>query len=627
VIRIAFALLALSAQLGLAQERVELPQAVSRRATAARQVGRANLDDALAMSITLPVRHQAELAALIEAQQRLGSPEYHHWLSPEEFAARFAPAPEEYETLARWLESQGFSVRRWESRVRLDFSGTVDRVEQSFGVRMNYYVHRGGTHLANENAPLVPAEFADRIALLRLNTFPLARPLVRPAGVSLNTMAPHDLQIAYNARPVLDRGIDGAGQIIAVVARSDYSDSDVVQFQQEFGGSPLKPVKVFPQGTSPGIGAPNGVCRGVQPYAERRKCIWEEKGEVLLDVQWANAMAPGATVLVDIAGPALGVQADIDQSLFDIVNHHPEAKVITMSFGACERVDSSDHALFAPAYAQAAAQGQTVLVATGDDGVNDCGDGQGASVNVLATDSNVTAVGGTALDPGFDAGGNATGYRSESVWNDQYGASGGGISSIVAVPSYQLALGLSTGGFRSVPDVSLLASPISFGYVSVVDGNVSLVGGTSAGAPSWAGVIALLNQTGHPSGAGVANYRLYALAQKQYATAAAGPFHDIVSGNNGAGGIAGFAAGAGYDFGTGIGTPDVDLLSQAFAAAACPGDCDGNGTVTVDEILTAVNIALGTQAVSPCEAADTNSDGMVTVDELLQAVNRALNGC
>jgi len=581
----------------------------------------------LAMSITLPLRHQDELAALIEAQQRPGAPEYHRWLTPAEFAARFAPPPQEYDLLARWLESEGFSVRTSPNRLRLDFSGSVGLAERTFAVRMHEYARRGGAYLASEDAPLVPKELAEHISVMRLDTFPLASPMVRPVGSTLNTMAPRDLQVAYNATPVLDRGIDGSGQIIAIVARSDYSDSDVVQFQQQFGGSPLAPVKVFPQGSSPGIGAPNGVCRAVQPYAERKKCISDEKGEVLLDVQWANAMAPGALVLVDIAGPALGVLADIDQSLLDIVNNHPEAKVISISFGACERLETSGHALFAPMYAQAAAQGQTVLVASGDGGADDCDDGQGPSVNVLASDVNVTAVGGTALDPGFDADGNATGYVSESVWNDQYGASGGGISSIVPRPSYQWGVAILAGGFRTVPDVSLLASPESYGYVSVMDGELYLVGGTSAGAPSWAGIMALLNQAGQPNGAGLANHRLYALARKQYAGTAAGPFHDIVAGDNAFGGTAGFPAGFGYDFATGLGTPDVNFLSQMFAATACAGDCNGDWAVSIDEIITAVNLALESADVAYCDVIDTNGDEIVTVDELLLAVNHALNGC
>jgi pseudomonalisin len=604
-----------------AQGNYTLPGAVSRRATASNLVGRAGPHDRLAMSITLGVRHQEELDGLLAALQHPASPQYHRWLSPQEFAARFAPSVEEYGALAQWLEGEGFAVRRWENRLRLDFSGSVARVERTFGVRMNYYRNAGRIDIANENAPLLPIRFADNVEFMRLNTFPLAKPLVRSRSSGSDTvaMAPGDLRIAYNALPVLARGIDGSGQIVAVVARSDYNDSDVSSFQQQFGDDLPLPTKVFPAG-NPGVGAVNGVCSQYPP-SQRPGCIHGEEGEVLLDIEWANALAPGATVLVDIG------EADIDQSLLDIVNHHPEAKMISISFGACERLDQADSALFGIMYAQAAAQGQTVFVATGDDGADDCGDGRGAGVNVLATSPNVTAVGGTALNAVFDDNGNATAYLSEAVWNDGKGASGGGPSILFRKPAYQVAPGVPADGWRDVPDVALLASPLTPGYFTVVESAVTIVGGTSAGTPSWAGIAALLNQAGPVEGSGALNTRLYTLAQQQYASGGSGPFHDVVAGDNSLDGVTGFAAGVGYDLCTGLGTPDVDLLVRAFAALDCAGDCNGDGAVTVDEILTGVNIALGATPDSQCPGLDANGDAMVTVDELLQAVDHALNGC
>ncbi|MFI5397780.1 MAG: protease pro-enzyme activation domain-containing protein [Candidatus Binatia bacterium] len=596
-------------------------------------MGRANPHDVLAMSITLQLQHQDELEGLIAAQQSPGSPDYHRWLSPQEFTARFAPPVKKYDALADWLERQGFGVRRWENRLRIDFAGDVTRVERTFVVRMNYYRHWSGTRVANENAPLLPVQFADRVGFVRINTFPLARPLIKlvdHSGLLVTTVAPRDLQVAYNATPVLGTGIDGSGQTIAVVARSDYATSDISRFLQQFGAaSQQQPIKVFPAG-NPGLGAPNGVCKN----SSDPNCVPGELGEVLLDVEWANAMAPAATVLVDIAGPCAGCDADIDQSFFDIVNYHPEAKIISMSFGACELLDQADHALFGPMYLQAASQGQTVLVATGDNGADDCQLGPGRpghpvapSVNVLASDPNVTAVGGTALDPGFDASGNATGRVSERVWNDTYGASGGGASTIVRKPAYQVAPGVPADGFRDVPDVALLASPGTCGYISVIEGQVVVIGGTSAATPSWAGIVALLNQTVHATGSGALNQRLYALARKQYQGAAAGPFHDIVVGNNSFNGVTGFSAGVGYDLASGLGTPDVDLLAAAFGTSECAGDCSGDGIVTVNDIITAVRIMLGLEPLSACPAADVNGDGTVTIDELLDAVNRSLNGC
>jgi subtilase family serine protease len=614
-----------------AEQKYELPAAVSRRATASHLLGRAKAHDALAMSITLQVQHQDELDGLIAAQQNSGAPEYHRWLSPEEFASRFAPSVEEYDELADWLERQGFDVARWWNRLRIDFSGDVARVERTFAVRMNYYRHWSGTRVANENAPLLPVQFAARVGFLRLNTFPLAKPLIRVTDAfgPVDTMAPRDLRTVYNATPVLGRGIDGTGQTIAIVARSDYNSSDVSRFQQQFGEASQLPNKVF-AGGNPGVGALNGICKN----SPDPNCVAGEVGEVLLDVEWANAMAPGATVLVDIAGPCQGCDADIDQSFFDIVSYHPEAKIVSMSFGACERLDLADHALFGPMYAQAAAQGQTVLVATGDSGADDCQQGPpwpghtiAPAVNVLATDPNVTAVGGTALDPGFDAAGNATGYVSERVWNDLDGASGGGASIIVRKPAYQVAHGVPADGFRDVPDVALLASVANVGYVAVIANQIAVIGGTSVATPSWAGIVALLNQTVGATGSGALNQRLYALARKQYNSAAAGPFHDIVVGNNSFNGVTGFSAGAGYDLASGLGTPDVDLLAAAFGGSDCAADCNGDGRVTVDEILTAVNVALGVEPLSACAIADINGDGAVTIDELLQAVDHTLGGC
>jgi pseudomonalisin len=596
--------------------------AVSPHLRTAEFLAAAELNEELSMSITLRLRHGDELESLIAAQQRPGAPEYHRWLSPEEFTARFGPDPQDYAGVAEWLEQQGFEVHRWPTRVRLDFTGPVAAVERAFRVRMNRYRHRGRRVLANADAPQLPAQLNANIAFVRLNTIPLAQPLVRILGSqgTLETMSPRDLYRAYNVQPVLDRGIDGSGQTIAVVARSDFDNSDVVGFQQQFGTAVRAPVKVFP-GSNPGIGAPQGVCKGIQDRQKFLQCTQGEEGEVLLDVQWAGALAPGASVLVDIAG------SDIDASLMDVVTHHPEASVITVSFGACERLDQTSLHLFAPVYAQAAAQGQTVLVATGDDGADGCADGKGASVNLLASDPNVTAVGGTALDPGFDAQGDATGYVSESVWNDASGASGGGRSTLVGKPTYQTAPGVPDDGGRDQPDVALLASPTTPGYVIVIGGQLVVVGGTSVAAPAWAGIVALLNQAAQTDGSGALNYALYPLGKRQYAEGGPAVFHDVTTGNISFNRVTGAAATVGYDLTTGLGTPNVDLLIRAFAPLVCPGDCNSDGLVTIDELTTGVNIALDAEPVSVCPAIDSNHDAAVSIDELIAAVQRALAGC
>ena len=624
-----------TAHVSHAAARFDLPDSVPARATASRWLRAADTDELFAMSVTLRLRHPDALAALLTAQQDPASAQYHRWLTPDDFAARFAPAPDNYAAVVDWLRRAGFTLHAQVNGARIDFSGTVAAAERAFGVRMNHYSHRGREPLGNENPPQLPTEFLDTVDVVRLNTFPLAEPLVhlRTATAVITAMAPADMRMAYDMRPLLDTGVTGSGQTIAVVARSDFALADVASFARQFDGASSNPVKIFPS-ANPGVGAVNGVCKGIRNQRDLQTCVDGEQAEVLLDTEWAGAMAPGATVLVDISG------ADIDASLLDIVTNHPEAKTITMSFGSCERLDSTDLALFGHMYAQAAAQGQTVLVSTGDDGVDGCQDGRGRSVNVLASDASVTAVGGTALDPGFDASGDATGYVSETVWNDSSGASGGGASTLVAKPSYQDAPGVPADAARDQPDVALLSSPLRSGYVVIINGAMAVIGGTSAAAPCWAGIVALLNDSLQRDGSGPLNPTLYALARAQYAAGGPAVFHDITLGNNSFDRVSGDSAGAGYDLCTGLGSPDVALLAHTLgatgsaptptatpAAAVCSGDCNGDGSVTVDELLTLVNIAIGSVGLADCTAADVNHDGEITVDEILAAVNSALNGC
>lgn len=605
-----------------AAPRYAMPAAVSRRLGVAERLGAADPDAPLMMTIVLRVRQLEALEALIAAQQQPGSPEYHRWLTPAEFAVRFAPLERSHGAVVGWLQQQGFTVQPGASRLRVDFSGSVAQVQRAFGVRMGHYRHRGRRVLANESAPLLPMEFAGLVGFVRLNTFPLAEPQVRLGGPggTVNVMAPHDMYTAYDVAPVLAQGMDGTGQTIAVVARSDFDSGDVVRFQQLFGVPVHEPVRVFPGG-SPGIGAAQGVCGTIRNRGEQQACIKAEETEVLLDVEWAGVMAPGATVLADIS------EFDVDAALVDVITRHPEAKIISMSFGGCERFNEDGLRLLSSFYAQAAAQGQTVLVASGDGGADGCRDGGAASVNALASDPNVTAVGGTGLDPGFNASGDATRYVRESAWNDVSGASGGGVSTLVAKPSYQAAPATPSDGARDQPDVALLASPPSPGYVIVVESRETIVGGTSVATPAWAGIVALLNQAARTDGAGALNYRLYALGRRQYAGQGPAVFNDVTRGDNNRNGVPGFGAGPGFDLVTGLGSPNVQRLVAAFAAPECTGDCNGDGAVTIDELLVGVNLALAEGTPVPCTAFDVNGDGHVTIDELVDAAGRALNGC
>jgi subtilase family serine protease len=576
----------------------------------------------LAVSLTIELQQDDELRALLAAQLAPGSSQYRRWLSPDEFAARFGASVDAYGALTDWLRNAGFSVHPWPSRTRIDLVGTVAQVEETFAVPMRAYRHLGRRVLANAAAPWIPVRFASLVRSLRLQTVPLADPVVRvrTANVTLTVVGPQDAATVYDFNVAYDRALDGTGQTIAVVARSDFDLADVAQFQDQFGAHTRMPQKVFPA-TNPGIGSPDFACADIRNPSERSECLFNEEAEVVLDVEWSGAMAPGATILVDIS------DRDIDFSLADIVNAHPEAKIISISFGACERLDPTLAQWMEPLYLQAAAQGQTVVVAAGNDGADACQDGGPASVNALASSPEVTAVGGTALDPGFDGNGDATGYVSETIWNDTGGASGGGVSALIATPAYQSDFAALTNGFRGQPDVALMASPTRAGYVTVIRGNEEVVGGTSVATPVWAATVALINQAAGTAGSGILNVPLYALAAAQYDDDGPAVFHDVTVGDNGLNGVPGFSAGPGFDLASGLGTPNVGALVRALATPACVADCDRDGVVTVHELVTAVNIALDVQPIAACSAADTDADGRVTVSDISRAVHRAIDGC
>ena len=146
-------------------------------------------------------------------------------------------------------------------------------------------------------------------------------------------------------------------------------------------------------------------------------------------------------------------------------------------------------------------------------------------------------------------------------------------------------------------------------------------------APGWAGIVAILNQATSPGGSGAINPVLYDLGRAQYGAGGPQVLHDITSGDNGFDRVPGFAAGPGFDLATGWGTPDVAALVQALAPQACTGDCNGDGSVSIDEIVTAIDIALGLAPSSRCPSVAAGGDGQVTVDQVIQAVNHALDGC
>jgi kumamolisin len=262
-------------------------------------------------------------------------------------------------------------------------------------------------------------------------------------------------------------------------------------------------------------------------------------GEVMLDIEVSAAVATGAKVAVYFApNTDQGFIDAVSTAVHDAVN---KPGVVSISWGGPESSWTGQASAALDAACQAAAVlGVTITVAAGDNGSSD--GGSGTNVDFPASSPHVLACGGTTLH------GTGTAIASEVVWNEDAlgeGATGGGVSTLFALPSWQEGVGVpkstSASGGRGVPDVSGDADP-STGYVVRVDGQTSVIGGTSAVAPLWAGLITLANAASGTT-AGFVNPRLYAAGAK-------GAFRDITQGNNGA-----FKAGPGWDACTGLGSP------------------------------------------------------------------------
>ncbi|MBZ5555276.1 MAG: S53 family peptidase [Acidobacteriia bacterium] len=504
------------------------------------------------MVLAFRIQDLSGLQQLLEEQQNPRSPRFHQWLTPEEFGKRFGAPEEQFQDAVRWLEQNGLGVTQaYPNRLSIYFDGTVQQVERAFKINMGTYEFQGKRFYSNDLAPRIAERFQDALAVFGLDNFPSEKPLYRSG--TRTSMAPADLQSAYNLLPLYGSGIDGAGQSIAIMARSDFDVSDVQAFRSFFGLPPNEPQKIFVvPGQNPGMNDPGEVT------------------EVLLDTEWSGAIAPRATIQVVIAPSSSSINPSLDY----VVNQLPSAQVVNISFGGGEG-SVSDLTLIQndQRYMQAAAQGQSVFVASGDDGVRQFATGSELSsapdVNRLCSSPHATCVGGTNLSPVFDGNGNVMEYGEETAWS----GSGGGKSRFYAKPAYQFGPGIPNDGMRDVPDVAAMGNPAQQGVFWYQDGILRCcVGGTSLSTPLWAGLFGLVNQAGVISGAGrggvgLANTRIYEMARAQLTSGGPQAFHDVTSGENSAGPLPGYSADVGYDQVTGWGSFDGDLFVRNFTSS------------------------------------------------------------
>lgn len=655
------------------------------------------LESRMLLVLSRSDEQEKALRQLLDEQQTAGSPNFRKWLTPEEFGQQFGPSDTDVQTVTTWLLNNGFQVTEVApGKNVIEFSGTVGQLRQVFHTDIRKYEFQGAEHWANANDPQIPAALAPVVkGIASLNDFGLrpqshrfdvmkrdirsgeTTPLITTSGSpAYYPIGPADFSVIYGSNTLLQAGNNGSGQTIAIVGRTNINLQDVTDFRNLFGlpVSPDNHTSVILNGPDPGI-------------------VQGDETESLLDVEWAGAVAPGASIVLVASEPTTTIDG-IDLSALYIVQHNL-APVMSVSYGNCEsRIGNAGNLFYQSLWEQAAAQGITVVVAAGDSGSAGCDDPNSATVashgiavsGIASTPFNV-AVGGTDFNDGttqttYFSSTNSAGYLSamsyipEMPWNDScaggtspsvnsctsssnlklWAGSGGpstcsqlasGVCSGTAKPAWQTGSGVPNDGVRDIPDISIFAegggsASRSFyvlceadvlpqGYQSCVQtGNYVYyvpVGGTSAGAPTFAGAIALANQR-FGKRLGNVNYLLYSIATQSAASCSTTPsscvFHDVTVGANAVpcqggtpncsastgngvlvdSGKLAYLAGAGYDRATGLGSPNITNLVNAIGAASFTQTTTAlklNGNTTTVQANHGDSISIGV-TVSPSTA-------------------------
>jgi subtilase family serine protease len=545
----------------------------------------------MVLVLTPAAGQAAALTQLLDDQQNAASPSYHRWLTPQQFAQGYGPAAADVQQVQGWLQSQGLAVTRvanggwW-----IQFSGTAAQVSQAFGTSIHQYSMNGEMHTANASEISLPAALSPVVAgVLSLNDFPklpnhtqvrrvarsstgelrpvgeIARLGIQPDGTfggGTHYLAPGDLAAIYDTNPLLKQGIAGRGVSIAVLGQTDVQLADIESFRNIFH-LPANDPKILVDGTDPGFSSGD-----------------EEESD--LDLEYAGALAPQANVVFVTSASTL-TTSGIDLSAAYAVDN-VVAPIVTLSYGECEaNLNTAGNAFENQLWAQAAAEGITVFVSSGDSGAANCDAGGqtydavfGLMVNGLSSTPYNVSVGGTTLAEGASAstywgGQNGAGYASaigyipETVWNDScdvasfpYGCaytggqaylSGGGggasgcltstfgiagysCSGAYAKPAWQTGPGVPADGRRDLPDLALASSAEHDGYLICNEGSCQTIYQNGAVTLESASIIGGTSAS-TPAMAGImalveqknggfqgqANYTLYKLAAQQNTSA------------------------------------------------------------------------------------------------------------
>lgn len=576
----------------------EVPNRVPVEAKRAVDLGNAPDDLAmteLALQFSMTETQQVALGKLVADQQNPASPRYHQWITPEQAAEQFGLSVSDMAKVTDWLTSQGFTITEIaRNRTFVRFSGSAGLVAKAFHTQIHRVSLDGESHVSNLSIPELPSAVAAVTAsVVGLHDFKLkpkylrkmvdtgdgfatgeVRPKYTSAATGNHFVAPGDFQTIYDIKPLHTAGINGSGVKIAVVGQTNVSTADLATFRS-LGGLPAMTLQIYPTNANTGTNS-------------------NDLSEAMLDIEWSGVAAPNAQIVY------VNYTNVISGALVSAVTNNL-APIISVSYGLCENnVDASTLNYYNTLLLIGNAQGQSIVIASGDSGATDCDYSKATATGGLNVDfpSDLPAtvvVGGTQFNEGTGTywlanngtAATATGFIPSEVWNEtvavgQLESGGGGSSTFFTKPYWQVGTGVPQDNARDIPDVSLHAALNHDATLICTSGSTAasnfcvdgwknssgshdIVGGTSIGAPAFAGILALVVQkTGAPLGN--PNPKIYALANSAFY---ASSFHDVTVGDNKqpctagstgcpAGGSIGYSAGVGYDLASGWGAPDVN---------------------------------------------------------------------
>lgn len=510
-------------------------------------------NEMMTVTLTLPMRDRAGAEAYGRAVSDPDNALYGHYLTPAEFGARFGGDKATYEFVRSWAISHGLQVSaRTDARLALSITGNSRRMAALFHTKLARFMTK--THGEGWSAlipPRLPSELVGRVnGVVGLSSNAKYAPLYRlpygpratnvGTGVNGSGYAPSDFRTAYD---VPAQTSATPTEVVGIFEEAGYKASEITKFETTYKlpNTPLSAVSVDGSSTAPNSGVDL---------------------EVVLDIDTVIGQNPDVKQILVYSSTNGSFSNQLIQA-FNVIGQANAASVINISYGLDENQQGAAAVQAeGAALVQLQTQGQTVFVSSGDDGAAGR-EGTGLNAPDPGSQPLVTSVGGTTMNT-VSAGG---AWQSEVVWNDLsqgYGATGGGVSDVWTIPSWQIVNGVSiavaNGGsatMRNVPDVAADADPFTPAsvYCTVYGGWVG-VGGTSLAAPLWTGWASIINADRVAKGLsriGYVNPVLYKGGTKEAKIG----FHDITSGNNGS---PGFSAGPGYDNVSGFGSVDVGKL-------------------------------------------------------------------